>query len=47
MTTSKGEITSFAEKPEKILLKIKSFFFSDLLEKKLRIARNRIVIIPT
>ena len=44
---SKGGNTSFAEKPELILLKITSFFFSDLLEKKLRITRNRIVIIPT
>jgi hypothetical protein len=34
--TSKGENTNFAEKPELILLKIMSFF-SDLLEKKLRI----------
>ena len=45
--TSKGGNTSFAEKPELILMKITSFIFSDLLEKKLRITRNRIVIIPT
>ena len=32
-TTSKGGDTSFAEKPELILLKITSFLLSDLLEK--------------
>ena len=45
--TSEGGNTSFAEKPELILLKITSFFFSDLLKKKLRITRNRIVNILT
>jgi hypothetical protein len=42
----KGGNTSFAEKPELILLNITSFF-SDLLKRKLRITRNRIVNILT